>query len=159
MISRVDSILRLVRFVGVIGFLGGLAALASLWAFGPRPDDAAQWHLLLAAMRSVFYPCFFAGIVLIVISGATIWWRRRKTLNQQRWFRVMMVMVFVAVPSLHIWAKFTMSKLDAAVHNSRLAEAAGLWEMLGRAYVIALVVFMVVSVIGMLKPRFGQSEA
>ena len=159
MISQVDSILRLVRFVGVIGFLGGLAALASLWAFGPRPDDVPQWHMLLSAMRSVFYPCFFAGIVLIIISGTIIWWRRRTSLNAQRWFRVMMVMVFVAVPSLHIWARFTMLKLDAAVHESRLADAAGLWDMLGRAYAIALGVFMVVSVIGMLKPRFGQSES
>jgi hypothetical protein len=154
--SRVDSILRLVRFVGLIGFLGGLAALASLWAFGPRAADAAQWHLLLSAMRSVFYPCFFAGVLLLVISGTTIWWRRRKTLNQQRWFRVMMVMVMVAVPALHIWARLTMMKLDAAIHDARLIEAAGLWNTLGGAYVIALVVFMAVSVIGMFKPRFGQ---
>jgi len=105
----------------------------------------------------VFYPCFFAGILLILISGSTIWWRRRRSLNPQRWFRVMMATVFVAVPVLHLWARYTMLKLDAAIEQSRLAEASDLWDMLGRAYMIALVVFMGVSVIGMLKPRFGQA--
>lgn len=157
--TSVDNALRLVRFLGLIGFLGGLAALASLWAFGPRPTEADEWHMLIRAMRSIFYPCVFCGIILLVISGLSIWWRRRKALHGLRWFRVMMAMTFIAVPTLHLSARFTMLKLDAMVRQSHLEDAATLWNRLGMLYVVATAVFLAVSIIGMLKPRFGQSDA
>jgi putative copper export protein len=154
--SASDVALRIVRFVGLIGFLGGLAALASLWFFGPRPVDADQWHMLILAMRSVFYPCVFAGIVLLIISGTSIWWRRRKDLHGLRWFRVMMVMIVLAVPALHLSARFTMLRLHAMVEAADLEKAAQLWDRLGMLYCVAVVVFLVVSIIGMVKPRLGQ---
>jgi hypothetical protein len=157
--TAADILLRLVRFVGLIGFLGGLAALAALWAFGPRPATADQWHMLIHAMRSVFYPCVFLGIVLLVISGIAIWWRRRAALHGLRWFRVMMVIIVLAVPALHLSARFTMLKLDAMVKHAQLQEAAALWNRLGLLYVTATAVFMVVSIIVMLKPGFGQPKS
>jgi hypothetical protein len=158
-LNATDKLLRLVRFVGLIGFLGGLAALASLWAVGPRPATAEQWHMLIDAMRSVFYPCVFVGIVLLVITGIAIWWRRRTALHGLRWFRVMMGIIILAVPALHLSARFTMLKLDAMVKQAQLQDAAALWNRLGLLYVTATAVFLIVSIIGMLKPAFGQAKS
>ena len=154
--SAADLSLRIVRFVGLVGFLGGLASLASLWAFGPRPVDEAQWRMLIHAMRSVFYPCVFFGIVLLVFSGTAIWWTRRQPLHGQRWFKLMMVLIVIAVPALHLSARFTMLKLLNMVEESRLEDANALWNRLGMLYVTAVVVFLVVSSIGIIKPRMGQ---
>ena len=85
--STVDRALRALRSLGLIGLLGGLAALSALWAFGPRPDTIDGWRMLVSAMRAIFYPCVFAGILILVPVGLTLWWRRRFALRGQRWFR------------------------------------------------------------------------
>jgi hypothetical protein len=156
--SGLDLTLRIVRFVGLIGFLGGLCALASLWAFGPRPVDESGWHMLIRAMRSIFYPCVFSGIILLIASGVTIWWRRRKHLHGLRWFQVMMAAVFVAVPVLHLSARFTMLRLLRIVEQEQWERAMMLWNRLGMLYLIAAVIFLAIAILAMVKPRLGQRQ-
>lgn len=154
-VTSIDMALRIARFIGLIGFLGGAASLAAFTWLGPKPQNVEQWHMLIHAMRSIFYPCMFGGIVILVIVGGTMWWRRRKSLNSQRWFQLMMVMIAVFVPALHLWARSSMLIMDASVKEGHLARAVEMWDRLAWAYLIAVVVFTVVSAIGIVKPRFG----
>ena len=147
--------LRIARFIGLVGFLGGAASLAAFMWLGPRPQSVEQWHMLIHAMRSIFYPCMFGGIAILVIVGGTMWWRRRQMLNPQRWFRLMMVLIGIFVPALHLWARSSMLIMDAAVDKGDLDRADQMWDRLAWAYLIAVVVFTVVSAIGIVKPRFG----
>jgi hypothetical protein len=156
--STIDKALRVARFVGLIGFLGGAASLASFTWLGPEPQNAEQWHMLIHAMRAMFYPTMFGGIVILIIVGGTMWWRRRKSLNPQRWFRLMMVLVAIFVPTLHLLARSSMLAMDKSVNEGDLASAAQMWDRLAWAYLVAVVVFTFVSAIGIIKPRLGASS-
>jgi hypothetical protein len=154
--SRLDRLLAVTRFAGLIGFLGGLAALAALTWFGPQPQSVEQWRIMIPVVRAIFYPCTFGGIVILLIVGGTIWWRRRRALNPQPWFRLMMALIVVAVPILHIWARWSMLKMVDAVEAGELDRAAMLWTRLSWAFLMALVAFLGIATIGILKPRMGR---
>lgn len=156
--NAIDKTLRIARFVGLIGFLGGAASLAALTWLGPKPRTHEQWELLITAMRSIFYPCMFAGIVILIIVGGSMWWRKRGSLNPQRWFRLMMVLIAIFVPALHLTARTSMLMMDAAVKEGDLFKAQAMWNRLAWAYLIAVIVFTTVSAIGIVKPRLGSSS-
>jgi len=151
-----DRALRLLQSLGLVGFLGGLAALSAMHFVGPQPDGIDQWRMMIGLMRAVFYPCVFSGIIALVISGSALWWRHRRQLHGVRWFKLMMIMLAIAVPGFHLWARTTMLKLDASVRASQLDLAQASWHELGQAYAIALVVMLVITAIGIIRPRLGQ---
>jgi hypothetical protein len=151
-----EFLLKFMRYLGMFGLVGGLGALAAMWAFGPRPETAEQWQVLIGAMRPVFYACFFAGVVILVIAGVISWWKHRQALHAARWFKAMMVMVFVAIPALHFTSRSIALRLYAALDEGRLEEAAALWNQLGWMFLIGFVVMLIIAGIGILKPRLGQ---
>jgi hypothetical protein len=156
--STVDRALRALRSLGLIGLLGGLAALSALWAFGPQPDTIDGWRMLVSAMRAIFYPCVFAGILILVPVGLTLWWRRRGALGGQRWFRVMAIILLISIPTLHISARLTSHALRTAVEVGDLARAGVLWNRLGWLFVSAFAVLLIAAWIAVTKPRMGQRE-
>lgn len=153
-----EPTLKLLRCLGMLGFLGGLAAMSAMWAFGPVPQTADQWRIVIGIMRPIFYSCFFAGVIVLVIAGSISWWRHRKNLHRTRWFKVMMASLLIAVPALHLSARFTALRLYAAIDDGRLDEALMMWNRLGWLYVIGFVTLMMIAAIGIMKPRFGQYE-
>jgi hypothetical protein len=154
--STADSFLKMLRYLGMLGFLGGLAAMSAMWAFGPRPSSVNEWNVLIGAMRPIFYACFFSGIVVLALAGGVSWWRHRKQLHGARWFRVMMTMVVIAIPALHLSARYAALSLYAAIENHELERALELWDRLGRLYLIGFLVMLTIAAIGVFKPRFGQ---
>lgn len=155
-VSGIDRTLRLLRALGLAGVLGGLAALCAMWAFGARPANLGEWHVLISAMRSVFYSCVFAGIGILVPVGIILWRRRRDALRGQRWFRALMLMLLVTIPGLHIGARLTSIALRKAVDAGDIARAAELWDRLGWLFLIAFIVFLLASWIATARPRMGQ---
>jgi hypothetical protein len=157
-LSRIDQLLMVLRLLALLGFLGGLFALAMLWAFGPTPHSIDQWEMLIGMTRAIFYPCVFAGIILLVVTGLTLWWRHRRELHGSRWFRLMMILVLLTVPPFHLWARWTMLKLRDAIERTELETIATLWNQLGLAYLLSFVTLLMISAIGIIKPRMGQSD-
>lgn len=154
-----DSLLRLGRAIGLLGFLGGLAALAAMWFCGPAPADAPRWHMLMQLTSMVFYRCMFAGILVLAVTGSLSWWRGRKRYHGKRWFGIMLLLLAIAIPTLHLWARFTMLKIHAAVDAGNLAAADDLWQHMGTAYLVSVLVLVPIAAIGFIKPRFGQPDA
>src|SRR5262245_27213275 len=152
----IDPILRAFRLLGLIGFLGGLAALSALWAFGPTPASIEQWHIKIAEIKAIFFACSFLGIVILIIVGSISWWRHRRVLNRQRWFRLMIGMLLMAIPASHLWARTTAETLYEVVEAGRMDEAAVLWRQLGTAYTVSLAVMLLIVCIATVKPRLGQ---
>lgn len=154
-----ESLLKISRFLGMLGFLGGLAALGSMWAFGSPPRTQPQWELFIGLMRPVFFSCVFMGIVILAFAGTMSWWRHRRKLHRSRWFRVMIVLLLIAVPTLHLSARSIAMQLYAAVDANHLDDAARLWNQLGKYFAIGFIVMLAISAIGILKPTLGQSQS
>jgi hypothetical protein len=154
--STADSVLKMLRYLGMLGFLGGLAAMSAMWAFGPRPASINEWTVLIGAMRPIFYACFFSGIVVLALAGGISWWKHRVQLHGARWFKVMMLMVVIAIPALHLSARYAARSLYAAIDSGELHRALELWDRLGRLYVVGFIVMLAIAAIGVFKPRFGQ---
>jgi hypothetical protein len=152
-----DQALFALRLVGLLGFLGGLTALSAIWGFGPRPQNQSQWEMMIQITRSIFFPCVFAGLVVLLVVGSILWWRHRAELHGQRWFGLMMALLAVAVPISHLAARSTMLKLRSAIETGRLDEAGMLWDQLGWAYVLSTVAMVLIASLGVIKPRLGRS--
>jgi hypothetical protein len=153
-----DSVLKMLRYIGLLGFLGGLAALSAMWAFGPVPETVEQWRLAIGYMRPIFYACFFAGVVILVIAGGLSWWRHRREFHGQWWFRLMIGLLIIAVPTLHLWARSVAMRLYAAVDEAQLDAATMHWNHLGRLYVIGFFVMLLIAGIGIFKPHLGSRQ-
>lgn len=150
-----------VKLIGVIGLLGGLASLAALGLLGPRPQTVEGWLLMRAAMRSIFFPVMFAGIIIAVSAGLMLWLQMPRTFLRMRWFRLKAILLVVAIPTLHLWARGRVMRfydaLDAAETDpAALAELPDLWSRVAQAYFVALIVFFAVAMIGRIKPRLRQ---
>jgi hypothetical protein len=152
----IDALLKLGRYIGLMGFLGGLAALAAMWFLGRAPQNASEWNMLVELTRAVFLRCMFAGIVVLAVIGSLSWWRHRRRFHRARWFRIMMVALLIAIPSLHLWARFTMLKIRDAVETNNLDAAAELWSRMGTAYLISLIIILAIAAVGIIKPSLGQ---
>jgi hypothetical protein len=155
---RIDALLKLGRYIGLVGLLGGLGALTAMWWYGPAPEGPAQWHLLLNLTRAVFIRCMFAGIIILAVIGSMSWWRHRKQFHGQRWFKVMMISVLITIPALHLWARWTMLKIRAAVEAGDFTAAAALGDTMAVAYTISLIILLVIAAVGIIKPGFGQAR-
>ena len=155
--SLFDAALKVFRYLGMLGFLGGLAALSAIWAFGPAPKNIDQWRVLIGAARAVFYACMFSGIIILVIAGSLSWWRRRRELHPARWFRFMIILLIIAIPTLHLSARSVALKLYAAIDAGDLIQTARLWNKLGLLYFIALLALITIAALGILKPRLGSA--
>jgi hypothetical protein len=156
LIAPIDRALRLLRALGLIGLLGGLASLVALWAFGPAPVTVREWQILQTAMRAIFYPCFFAGVLVLVPVGLMLWWRRRSRLRGRRWFRVMAIILIVCIPVLHISARLTSHEWQQAIDAGDLEQAALLWNRLGWLFLVGLIVLLIAAWIAIAKPKMGQ---
>ena len=160
-----DRVLRLLRYVGLIGFLGGLAALSAMWAFGPTPQNVEQWRMLIAEIKAIFFACSFSGIVILIVVGGISWWKHRSHFHGAIWFRVMMGLLVITIPAFHLWARTTAERLYAVIdaadadQPAAMAEAALIWNQLGAAYVVALVILLGVAAIGITKPGFRRHTA
>jgi hypothetical protein len=149
------------KLIGVIGLLGGLASLAALGFFGPRPETLEGWRLIKAAMRAIFFPVMFAGIIITVSAGLTLWLQMPGTFLRMRWFRLKALLLVVAIPTLHLWARGRVMAfyhgLDAAQTDpAALADLPDLWGRVAQAYLTALIVFFAIAMIGRIKPRLRQ---
>ncbi len=157
--SRLDQWLRLLRALGLAGVLGGLGALCAMWGLGAQPANLGEWHVLITAMRAVFYSCVFAGIGILVPVGSMLWWRRRAALRGQGWFRALMIILLLTIPGLHIGARLTSIALRRAVEAGDVARAAELWNRLGWLFLIAFIVFLCAAWIATARPGFGDRES
>lgn len=157
-LDNFDLLLRFLRYVGLIGFIGGLAALSSMWAFGPTPKSLEEWQFLIAHAKSIFFACSFTGIVMLAVVGSISWWRHRRVLHGQRWFKITIALLAIAIPSSHFGARYTAEKLYATVDAGDLENALLLWNRLGMFYVTATAVMLIIASIAIIKPRMGQAH-
>lgn len=156
-LDNFDLLLRFLRYVGLIGFIGGLAALSAMWAFGPVPSTIEHWHFLIGQAKSIFFACSFTGIVILAVVGSISWWRHRKMLHRQRWFRLTIGLLAIAIPASHFGARLTAEKLYATVDAGELEHALMLWNRLGTFYTTATIVMLIIASIAIIKPRMGQA--
>jgi hypothetical protein len=156
--NHVDHWLRLLRALGLAGVLGGLGALSAMWAFTHVPANQSEWHVLVSAMRAVFYSCVFAGILILVPVGTMLWWRRRAALRGQRWFHLLMVVLILTIPAIHISARLTSIALRHAVNEGDLVRTAMLWDRLGVLFLAGFIVLLIASWIATARPRLGQQR-
>jgi hypothetical protein len=145
-----------VKMIGLTGFLGGLAAMAALGFFGPEPETREGWVLLKQAMRGIFFPCFFAGLMLTIAAGLALWLQMPRTFLRMRWFRLKAVLLAILIPGSHLWARSRALELYEAIDRGPLGEIPAHWRSMSTAFLISLVAMLAVALIGRIKPRLGQ---
>jgi len=148
--------LILVKFLGLVGFFGGLGALAALGLRCPAPDDQAGWLLLRAAMRAIFWPCVFGGLMVTVGAGIALWLQHPRVFLRMRWFRLKALLLLILLPLLHLRSRRGVQGFYDAIEAGRLEELPERWGGVTRGFLVAFVVMFVVAMIGRYKPRLGQ---
>ena len=143
------------KLLGLLGFLGGLMSLTAMTLLGPVPETAEGWQVLRESMRSVFFPCVFAGVGVTILAGLLLFLRHPKHFSRMRWFRLKVALLVVLIPGLHFWSRGRVLAFYAALDEGRLNEAPELWQRVGVAFAVALVTMLCVASLGRYKPRLG----
>jgi hypothetical protein len=107
-------------------------------------------------MRSIFFPCVFAGLLLTIAAGISLFLQHPRQFSRLRWFRLKVLLLATLIPSLHFWSRGRMEAFDAAVDAGDLALAAERYDAVGIAFTLALVLMLAVAWIGKHKPRLGE---
>jgi hypothetical protein len=157
-LDNFDVLLRFLRYLGLIGFIGGLAALSAMWAFGPLPKSHEEWHFLIGHSKAIFFACCFVGIIILALVGSISWWRHRRILHGERWFKLTIGLLAIAIPASHFGARYTAETLYETVDAGKLDEALVIWNRLGVTYATATIVMLVIASIAIIKPRMGQTN-
>jgi len=144
------------KLLGLVLFLGGLAASCALLSLGREPADQAQWQSLRDSMRSVFYPCIFAGLILTVAAGAALFSRLPRHFLALRWFRAKIIIFVIAAPVLHFTSRGMVLDFYAAIEQGRLGDASDLRGRIAIAYGIGLITMFGLALLGRNKPRLGE---
>lgn len=153
--SRLRTGLLFLKNIGVVAALGGLAALAAIGRFGPVPEDPEGWVLLRGVMRAVFLPCVLGGLLLTVGAGIGLFLRSPRRLLRARWFRVKVVALAIALPSLHLWARGRVIAFYAAIEVGELEGLEARLAGVTQAYLVALAFLLTAAVFARVKPALG----
>ncbi|MHC5004473.1 MAG: hypothetical protein ACYTJ0_15275 [Planctomycetota bacterium] len=148
--------LLLAKLLGLTGFLGGLASMTAMGLLGPRPDSLAEWQTVRALFRSMFFPCFFGGLMLTIAAGVALYLQHPGVFVRLRWFRLKVALLVLLTPVLHIWARTRMGAFDRALEVGRLDELPGRWDRVTTAFAVSLAAYLLVGAIGRIKPRLGE---
>lgn len=149
--------LLLLKYLGLVGFLGGLAALAAMGWLVPEPDSMVGWTTLRAAVRAVFFPCLFAGLVVTIVAGLALYLQHPRIFAAQRWFRLKVVLLAVSIPVLHFWTRGRMLDVDAALAAEDLPAIADAWRRVSIAFAVGFFAMLPIGAIGRIKPRLGEA--
>jgi hypothetical protein len=144
------------KFLGLVGVLGAAAALGAMGVGVAPPTSMEGWLLLREAMRSIFWPCFFGGIILTSLAGVALWLQHPREFTRMRWFRVKALLLAIGLPSLHLWSRGRITAFYEAIDEARVEELPALWHAATTAFLVALAVLFGISVIGRVKPRLGE---
>jgi hypothetical protein len=147
------GVLRCAKRVGVALVVGSLGALAAMCLLTPAPDSAAGWAALRDAMRAVFWWVFFGGFVIVAMSGINLFLLSPRAWLATGWFRAKLVVLAIAIPSLHLWARGRALAFEAAVAGGDLAALPERWRALGTPFLVAAAFFALVALIARAKTR------
>jgi hypothetical protein len=147
------AVLRGAKQIGVALVVGGLGALAAMCLLTPAPDSAAGWAALRDAMRAAFWWAFFGGFVIVALSGVNLFLLSPRAWLATGWFRAKLVVLAIAIPSLHLWARGRALAFEAAVDAGDLAALPERWRSLGTPFLVAAVLFSAVALFARAKTR------
>lgn len=151
--------LLLGKSVGLLGFVGGMGALAALTHLAPEPQTQDEWKLLVGAMRSIFFPCVFCGLLVLVVFSLLLFSRHWREFSRMRWLRVKFVLLAISLPSLHFWARGGVMELYEAVGAEDMSRASELWQETSTRFLVAFIVLLIIAGIAKFKPRLKQPIA
>jgi len=145
------------KIIGVICFVGGLGALAALAWGSPFPPDREAWKLLVACAHWILVPGTIGGGILAILAGLCLWVQMPRGFLRMRWFLVKIALVVILIPAFHLWGRFTMLKLHAALDKpARIDEVPPLWDRMAIIFLLAFLVMLLIVWVGRIKPRLGQ---
>ncbi len=148
--------LILVKLAGLTAAFGGLGALVAIGITIEPPDDIAGWVMLRDIMRAIFLPCVLGGLSVTILAGVALWLRQPRVFLSRRWFRVKALLLLVALPSLHLWARGRATTFYDAIDAGAIAELPDLSDRVTFAFATAIVILFGIAIIGRVKPRLGQ---
>lgn len=144
------------KLVFVAGFVGGLLATLIFIYRAPAPDDPGQWHLHLDLVHRAYSHLIVPCLVGAMIMGLLLLSCHFAAFIRMRWFQLKLMLVAVAVPSLHVYMYTRMKDLTEAVSSESFAAALALRGDMARGTLAALVFGLVILFLGRVKPRLGQ---
>jgi hypothetical protein len=147
------AVLRCAKRVGVALVVGSLGALAVMCLLTPAPESAAGWAALRDAMRAVFWWAFFGGFMIVALSGISLFLLNPRAWLATGWFRAKLLVLAIAIPSLHLWARGRALAFEAAVDAGDLAVLPERWRGLGTPFLVAAVFFALVALFARAKGR------
>lgn len=142
------------KVLAVAGLFGGTLAVAVLLTTGTGKDPAAV-RATLEHVREVYRWLLLPSATLAVLTGIGLTLQHPGPLLRQRWLQVKLLLVLVALPTLHLLCRHLYSRavqsLGSTSDSSPNQPPALTLAALAVVILLALVIFL-----GRHKPRLGR---
>ncbi|MDH3584969.1 MAG: hypothetical protein OER86_12225, partial [Phycisphaerae bacterium] len=149
------SILLVPKLLAVAMYVGGLAAALAV-CLATDPQDQSQWEQLVDSLSAIFIWAAVPGLIAAIILGLLLLWPHRRVLWQQRWLRVKLATLVVAIPLMHWGMSSTLATLRMEVEHMEPGGPRGVLQMFEAGLILALVVAAWIIFLARYKPRFGR---
>jgi len=135
--------------------LGGFTAVEALIRSASL-ETPADWRTLVDTVGRIFRFAIVPGVLGVLLFGALLWWQHPKVFWQQRWFKVKLAALVVALPALHLSARSTLEKVRHEIDGGSPEGPTGLLDFFALHVEVAIVALVAVIVLGRVKPRLGR---
>lgn len=158
------SVLKALHILGIALFLGSILGHAVIGAAEGIHDSPATLWLARQSIDVATWRLTLPGLVLLAVTGATLFLRRRASLSRLRWMKVHLVLaalialnaILVLVPTGQAILTLAADLVEGTGNVAALPALQGRETIFGAINILLAVTALFVAV---LRPRLGASES
>lgn len=143
------------KVLSVAALFGGFLA-ASVLLHTHHPTTHAQWADLIESVGTLFTGLIVPAVFCVVILGILLLLQHWRTFLAQRWMRLKLLLLLLALPPLHLTGRWLIGEARLALAEGNLDRVAELMSRFTLTADLAIAALVVVIVIGRHKPRLGR---
>lgn len=143
------------KVLAVGALFGGFLSVSVLMHTHP-PKTLEQWDTLIEMVGTLFTRLIVPAVLCVVGLGILLLWMHWRAFLGMRWVCLKLVLLGVALPSLHLTGRWLIGQARLASQAGELDRVAALMGRFGLTIDLAVAALVVVIVIGRHKPRLGQ---
>ena len=149
--------LLLPKVLAVAVYFGSIVAAAAIWFTQPdNQNTQQQLHTLNLVANLVAY-LGVPALTLAIVLGIALTLQATKIMLRQRWLQVKLLLIILAVPTLHLFMASRAHALRSAIQNDVPTHHLSLQFSIGFIFLILGSAALII--ISRHKPRFGQNWA
>ena len=144
------------KILSVAALLGGFLAV-SILLHAKDPQNLDQWRSLIGTVNILFLRLIVPAVFSVVFFGLLLLLSHWRVFLAQRWFRLKLLLLVIALPPLHLTGRYLVHRSQHALAEGDLEQVEHLMGRFSLTVDIAVLAVALVMGLSRHKPRLGKS--